>query len=280
MIIIGHNYKNSELDEITQPSANPHPMGGLIDPQDFTYAKSSNKSDSNSGRIFISDLTSKSESYEDKGSDTADYSSDIHEDSNDPIALSNVELANDNSDKVILPQEVCESYSGFKDSTGLPAYDTYLNKSTKNYRELAKGDTGSVVMMSPDQYLKDISSKVFHSKIKTTLRQVDQSNVDSLAQKLKLGTKLDMPMLDLRLGREAQEGRHRALAAKKAGLSKIPVLVVKDYDSSKLLNLPSNMEFCGGYLVITHKDGSKDYEHTGYDLGSIQHYADKFRKDD
>lgn len=109
-----------------------------------------------------------------------------------------------------------DNYEGFTTKTTGTGYDEYLN---------GKQSGGYIAEMSPAEYLKRCAYQVFeNATIESTLAAINEKNVDEYAKKMESGEKFDMPYLNLKKGE--QEGRHRAAAAMKAGIEKIPVLVV------------------------------------------------------
>lgn len=109
-----------------------------------------------------------------------------------------------------------DDYEGFTTKTTGTGYDEYLN---------GKQSGGYIAEMSPAEYLKRCAYQVFeNATIESTLAAINEKNVDEYAKKMESGEKFDMPYLNLKKGE--QEGRHRAAAAMKAGIEKIPVLVV------------------------------------------------------
>jgi 8-oxo-dGTP pyrophosphatase MutT (NUDIX family) len=109
-----------------------------------------------------------------------------------------------------------DDYEGFTTKTTGTGYDEYLN---------GKQNGGYVAEMSPAEYLQRCAYQVFeNATIESTLAAINEKNVDEYAKKMESGEKFDMPYLNLE--KSEQEGRHRAAAAMKAGIEKIPVLVV------------------------------------------------------
>lgn len=119
-----------------------------------------------------------------------------------------------NFDKPV--KALSDDYEGFTTKTTGTGYDEYLN---------GKQSGGYIAEMSPAEYLKRCAYQVFeNATIESTLAAINEKNVDEYAKKMESGEKFDMPYLNLKKGE--QEGRHRAAAAMKAGIEKIPVLVV------------------------------------------------------
>ncbi len=117
---------------------------------------------------------------------------------------------------------------GFKDSeTGMPTYDDMM--ANPDYFAKAKRRKGSVIMMSPDEYIERAAAGFRKHDPEVTVDSViksrDTALVDKYAQEMQSGDKFPTIMLDYSMG-FGQEGLHRALAAKKLGIEKIPVMIV------------------------------------------------------
>lgn len=146
--------------------------------------------------------------------------------------------------------------------SGMSFYDDFLNPKDHDYKKLCKGLKGTIVMMTPDEYISKLGSAIFHCSKERVLRGVDWNNVDKYADQMRAGTKFDIPILNVVQG--TQEGRHRALAAQKLGADKIPVLIVQKYDPYKELGMPKSMSlFYGHSLEWTDKDGKTHMDHVG-----------------
>jgi hypothetical protein len=115
----------------------------------------------------------------------------------------------------------------FSESTGLPEFINM--EKNPEYFAKEKEQAGTIVFMSPDEYMKQ---SAFVQKVEPhrSYMAVQKQYVDEYAGMMKSGTKFDVPYLDYKRGE--QEGRHRAMAAKKLGYDEIPVLIV---DSPKKL---------------------------------------------
>lgn len=101
-------------------------------------------------------------------------------------------------------------------TTDMPLFDSMLQK--PNYFRDKKGMAFEISMMSPDDYLSAIDAIGVSSKI------FRQDTVDRYSKLMLEGVKFPMPVIEAQL--HNQEGRHRALAAKKIGVSEIPVMIV------------------------------------------------------
>jgi len=114
-----------------------------------------------------------------------------------------------------------------KSTTDTPYYDGMLRNPQYFLHE--KGIGFYIKYMKPEDYLfkcyemqvRDKSEMDFQTYMDTVL---NKKIVDEYARKMKMGHIFPMPVLDYHIS--GQEGRHRAAAAKKAGCSEIPVMVV------------------------------------------------------
>jgi hypothetical protein len=132
----------------------------------------------------------------------------------------------------IVAQSVKES--PFKASTGEPRVDA------SNF---------DVVMMTPDKYLEEAHKVVgmggdFDSWLLSNRRTLADQN--RYAEAMKSGDKFPMPYIDRAHG--SQDGRNRAIAAKKAGIREIPVAVVPELSvAEQIAGLESDLVNARGY---------------------------------
>lgn len=155
------------------------------------------------------------------------------------------------------------------DKTGMSYYDDFLNVKDHDYKRLAKGLQGEIVYMTPQEYIRRLGTDIFHCSYERVMRGVDHDNVQNIMDKMSSGTKYNLPILDL--ANETQEGRHRALAADKLGVKKIPVLVVTKWDPHKELKMPKSMNLWYGHTIEwTRKDGTPGRETVGLDLEKVR----------
>lgn len=123
-----------------------------------------------------------------------------------------------------LPEEAkSKTYDGFKLDTN-EYHQDYLEDpeyaKSKGYKEVY------IAEMSPDEYLERCSREIFEEVPEVMVREIPgQSDIKKYADMMDEGVDFDMPYLDLKI--KAQEGRHRALAAKRRGIKKIPVLYLR-----------------------------------------------------
>jgi hypothetical protein len=112
-------------------------------------------------------------------------------------------------------------------TTDMPFYDNLIQSIgddyKTNYFNKEKGIDFNMSEMTPDDYLSTVDSGFSHG----VMSGIDQSKVDRYAEKMLNGEKFPALTLDYSSGRLSQEGRHRSLAAKKAGINSVPVLTVK-----------------------------------------------------
>lgn len=134
--------------------------------------------------------------------------------------------------------DIDEEMEGFSsDYTAWGKLDDML-KRARHY-EIVKGLKFSLTMMTPDEYMDKVfwlfwqkSSEFSMARpTRETALSTTPSIVSEYAKLMKKGTKFPIPYLDY-VGFE-QEGRHRAMAAKEAGIEQIPVLMVFKYDWRK-----------------------------------------------
>lgn len=163
------------------------------------------------------------------------------------------------------------------DKTGMSYYDDFLNVKDHDYKRLAKGLQGEIIYMAPMEYVKRLGTDIFHCSLERVMRGVDHDNVQQIMDKMTSGTKYNLPILDL--ANETQEGRHRALAADKLGVKKIPVLVVTKWDAHKELKMPKSMNLWYGHTIEwTRKDGTPGRETVGLDLTKVRKKVEEIIK--
>lgn len=120
-------------------------------------------------------------------------------------------------EKVVKP--VGEPYPGFDTTTtGMSYYDAMLKP---GYFDKVVGLKATIEAMTPDDYLaRSAVAKGVTEEL--DLQVVDTKLVDEYAEAMKRGDKFPMLLLE----DKSQEGKHRALAARKAGIKEVPVFVV------------------------------------------------------
>lgn len=117
-------------------------------------------------------------------------------------------------------------------------YDNMIDK--PEYHRDYKGYDFFIVLMPPHEYLKYVEmgfKAPFGSSIQQTFSKITQKYSDLM----KKGSEFPMLTLDYTGNRFTQEGRNRALAAMKANIKYVPVMVAfekEDKDKMDLLFLP------------------------------------------
>jgi hypothetical protein len=110
---------------------------------------------------------------------------------------------------------------GFSTTTDIPMYESMVK--LPDYYAKEKGLIYHYETMSPDEYLDRSDKLLGVTRVESSLL-IGPGRVDRYAKMMKSGIEFDIPYLDYKHG--DQEGRHRALAAKKAGYDLIPVMIV------------------------------------------------------
>lgn len=108
------------------------------------------------------------------------------------------------------------------DTTDLPFYDDMMKN--PEYFARKKGLEYEIVWMSPAKYIK-----LAAAGFETTIEQLYKTRDTRHVEKMQNGVKFPMPILSYR-DVFGQEGLHRAMAAEKIGISKIPVMIVTQTD--------------------------------------------------
>ena len=100
-----------------------------------------------------------------------------------------------------------------------------------------KGKTATVVEMTPDEYIERTYRQIFKKPTERAdaFLEVPQHREDiaKYAEAMRDGDKFPLPYLDYVAGQ--QEGRHRAFAAKEAGIDKIPVVIIDSESKPKAI---------------------------------------------
>ena len=107
----------------------------------------------------------------------------------------------------------------------------YLGNKNRDYMMKKYGYTlAYIAEVTPDEYLllcgKYAWKNIFTSveQIENDMRDYDWKNIHEMAELMKQGQKFGLPYVDVL--NQGQEGRHRALAAKEAGIKTIPCLII------------------------------------------------------
>jgi hypothetical protein len=110
-------------------------------------------------------------------------------------------------------------------------YKTYVEFSMPLYSIINKRKTAKLIYITPDQYIYNIA-RGFGLSYHDALSPVMSNLVDKYAEDILKGDKFPVPYF--RDNKEAQEGRHRAMAAKKIGCKYIPVIKFIDVSNPML----------------------------------------------
>ena len=113
----------------------------------------------------------------------------------------------------------------FADTTGMSYYDGILHY--PKYHRANKGVRAYVEMISPEKYFEE-AAKVRRGNGAIEDEYMSTGHRRSLiyADRTRKGSKMPIPVIDY--AHHSQEGRHRAMAAMKLKLHKIPVLFVDE----------------------------------------------------
>lgn len=126
------------------------------------------------------------------------------------------------------------SFPGFDITQADSSFRTYFIPGNEN-REyvLNKGNyiDSYITEITPEQYLELCSKYGWRKEMEYSLDNIwshlpddDKEYVDKMAQAMKDGTIFRLPFIDIK--DHSQEGRHRALAAMRAGIRTIPCLII------------------------------------------------------
>ena len=102
-----------------------------------------------------------------------------------------------------------------------------MNGSFENpiYFMLSKSEKYSLIYISPEEYLKQVA-KGFKTSVEDTLKMVSMPLVDRYVNNMKNGDKF--PIGFFIVGSSHQEGRHRAVAMQKLGVTKFPIVKIEN----------------------------------------------------
>jgi hypothetical protein len=122
-----------------------------------------------------------------------------------------------------------EASRGFdRTTTDMPYYDDLIESFDSEYKtdyfREQKGIESRMVDITPDQYLSTVDEGFVDGGV---MNGIDDAKVKKYADKMRNGEQFPALTLDYAKGKKlSQEGRHRALAAKQAGIDSVPVVVV------------------------------------------------------
>jgi hypothetical protein len=146
-----------------------------------------------------------------------------------------------------LTESLEENWTYFKKTTDFPLYDNMLKN--PDYFKKAKNLTSEIVWMTPLEYIQKVA-KMQQTTVDKQFSLLDFVKIDKIVKSVKAGSKMDLPFLDY--DTNLQEGRHRAIAASKLEMKKIPVMVIKKI---------ANEEF---FLNLAGKNDPGEY--SSYDI--------------
>jgi len=134
----------------------------------------------------------------------------------------------------MLLEDLQESKEYFTTSdTGMPTYNDMM--ADPEYFKRAKKKVWHIEYMRPDEYMeRTIKGFSTHGYTRSqVMAGVEQELVDKYADLMASGTKFPMLTLDYSgymgaTGEFSQEGRNRALAAKKIGAEQVPVMIIQN----------------------------------------------------
>lgn len=111
-------------------------------------------------------------------------------------------------------------------------YDQYVEFYMPLYSIINKRKTAKLIHISPDQYIRNIARGFGGLSYDDALIPVKDNIVNKYAQDMLKGDKFPVPyFVD---NKSDQEGRHRAMAAKKNGCELIPVIKFIELSDSKI----------------------------------------------
>lgn len=127
-----------------------------------------------------------------------------------------------------------EAVSAFKTTPPIPLIEEMVNE--PEYFRDKKGTEVSLTWMTPDEYLQK-QAEAKNVPLEDDLRIVDTDLVSRYAEAMR-GIKAGrierkFPALWIEAHRGNQEGRHRALAAKEAGINQVPVYEIREIKTTQ-----------------------------------------------
>jgi len=113
----------------------------------------------------------------------------------------------------------------FSNKTDMSYYDGILQY--PEYHKGYKGVCGKIVLMSPDDYFEECATaRSDLTSYCDEFDSVDMERVNKYYERVLKGEKMPIPVIDKKM--HSQEGRHRAMVARKLELKKMPVLLVSE----------------------------------------------------
>lgn len=87
--------------------------------------------------------------------------------------------------------------------------------------------TCEIEYMSPDEYLERCCV-IQNTTMERTLMAIDKKNLENLIHLIENDEGFRFPLPFFNMVRMGQEGRHRAVIAKRLGLDRMPVMVIRE----------------------------------------------------
>lgn len=143
-----------------------------------------------------------------------DYSNVVSASKVEELAVEEIAIEAPKLETKVMPHQIEMPFPNLVEMKMNPEY--WAKHKGKKYKE---------VLMTPDEYMQEIS-KGFGMSVKTVTDDADKKLVDEYSNAMIRGDKFPKLVLDIS-GYFGQEGRHRALAAKQAGYEKVPVVVIE-----------------------------------------------------
>ena len=118
----------------------------------------------------------------------------------------------------------------FELKTDMAFYDNMRDK--PKYHRTEKGLDYFILLMPPERYLTYVEEG-FKAPLGSTLITTSPELAMQYSRRMKRKNKFPMLTLEYTIDRFTQEGRHRALAARLAGVDVVPVMVVFEEEDRK-----------------------------------------------
>lgn len=113
--------------------------------------------------------------------------------------------------------------------TDMPIYDQML--ADPKWAEESQGFTFEIQDARPMDYINACAVGFKSSVAEIERQRTESGKVDKYAKMLEDGTTFPMLVLQYSLsGHFAQEGLHRAFAAKQAGVDRVPIMVIQEQE--------------------------------------------------
>ncbi len=137
-------------------------------------------------------------------------------------------------------------------NTGYDQLPDIIHEPMRTNALITKGILASIVPMTADQYLTNCSKARGHKPAipENEYAAINPGKIDDIAEKMKNGNKFPIPIINYAYGN--QDGRHRALAALKIGVKRIPVIVIdfcNENQIRKIIDYPKSWNFFNGIMI-------------------------------